>query len=267
MEVVGVVHLPRLPYTNTREDFDLDRVLEAVLRDVSVLERLGYDGVIVENYGDSPYPKRLRDPLALSTLAVIVREVVKSTSMRVGVNVLRNSGREAYAIAVATGARFIRVNALTETIVSDSGLIEPEAPRLRAIRRNYGGVEVYADVLVKHAGSLSLLAYSASGKSAEAFWDALREVVHDTVERGGADKVVLTGYRTGEAPEPGFVERVRGLTRAPLVLGSGATPENIGLYKKYVDGVIVGSYIKVGGRAGNPVDEERARAFIRAARG
>jgi Predicted TIM-barrel enzyme len=87
-------------------------------------------------------------------MAVIVREVVKNTGFKVGVNLLRNSGREAYSIAVAAGAKFIRVNALVETIVSDSGIIEPEAPKLRTIRFNYPGVEVYADILVKHSASL-----------------------------------------------------------------------------------------------------------------
>ena len=267
MEVIGVVHLPRLPYVNERVDFDLNALLERVLREVSILEGLGYDGVIIENYGDSPYPKRVRDPLALSVMAVVVREAVKSTRMRVGVNVLRNSGREAYAIAVATGARFIRVNALTETIVSDSGIIEPEAPRLRALRYNYKGVEVYADILVKHAGSLTLLAGSLPGKARGGETEVLREIVADAVERGGADKIVVTGYRTGEAPDPEFVRKIREVSPRPLILGSGATPENIGIYKKHVDGVIVGSFIRAGGRAGNPLDEDRARAFIRAARG
>ncbi|WP_440058949.1 BtpA/SgcQ family protein [Thermogladius sp. 4427co] len=266
MEVVGVIHLPRLPYSDTLVEFDLDRVVESVLREASILEELGYDSVIVENYGDAPYPKRVRDPLALSVIALIVREVVKNTSLRVGVNILRNSGREAYAVAVATGARFIRVNALTETIVSDSGVIEPEAPRLRAIRSNYRGVEVYADILVKHAGSLTLAIQALAGKVSGDPLALLPEIVRDAVERGGADKVVATGLRTGEAPDPVFVKRVRESSPVPVILGSGATPENIGLYKPYIDGVIVGSYIKRDGRAGNPVDPGRAEKFIKAVR-
>jgi len=134
-EIIAVIHLPRLPSISIYAD--LNSIIDYAVKEARLLEELGYSGVIVENYGDAPYYKRVRDPLTLCSMTSIVREVVRTTSLKVGVNLLRNSGREAYSVAVASGARFIRVNALVETVVSDSGVIEPEAPRLKPLRANY----------------------------------------------------------------------------------------------------------------------------------
>ncbi|MEM4718071.1 MAG: BtpA/SgcQ family protein, partial [Desulfurococcaceae archaeon] len=114
------MHLPRLPSINYKPEVDLDELIEQAVYESKVLDDLGYTGVIVENYGDYPYSKRVVDPLILSSMSIITREVVRNPGFKVGVNLLRNSGREAYAIAVTTKARFIRVNTLVDTILSDS---------------------------------------------------------------------------------------------------------------------------------------------------
>jgi len=267
LEVIGVLHLPPLPYVGLRPAQSLEEVIERAVSEARVLEEAGFTAVLVENFGDYPYRRRVRDPLALASMAVVAREVVRGTSLTVGVNVLRNSGLEAYSIAVAAGARFIRVNALSEVVVSDSGLLEPEAPRLRVVRANYPWVRVYADVLVKHGGSLSLVARRAAGElRSMAVDDVVREVVLDYVERGRADALVVTGGRTGEPPPLELLRAVRRYSPVPVVVGSGATPENVGELLRYSNGVIVGSYIRRDGRAGNPVDVERARRFVEAAR-
>lgn len=166
------------------------------------LWREEFTGVIVENFSDAPYRKRVRDPLALASIAVVVREVVKSVSIDVGVNILRNSGLEAYPVALAAGARFIRVNALAETVITDSGILEPEAPRLKSVRANYPGIRVYADVLVKHGRSLpyaaAVVESTATGVPPESY---VRNLVLDYIERASADALVVTGERTGEPPQ------------------------------------------------------------------
>lgn len=266
-EVIGVLHLPSLPYVGVRPSQSLDEVIERAISEARILEEAGFTAVLVENFGDYPYRKRVRDPLALASMTVVVREVVKGVSIGVGVNILRNSGLEAYSVAVATGARFIRVNALSEVVVSDSGLLEPEAPRLRVVRANYPWVKVYADVLVKHGGSLSLVAQRVTGElKSLTLDDVVRELVLDYAERDRADALVVTGGRTGEPPSLELLRTVRKHSPVPVIVGSGATPENVGELLKYSDGVIVGSYVRRGGRAGNPIDVERARKFVEAVR-
>jgi len=259
--LIGVIHLPRLPSTNYASEVKVEDILERATRESKLLEELGFSGVIVENFGDSPFLKRVKDPLTLATFTVITREVVKSVSIDVGVNLLRNSGLEAYSVALATGAKFIRVNSLTETLLTDSGIIEPEAPRLRNVRFNHPGIKVYADILCKHGASLSYLAYREHNLIRSSR-EAIKELVADAVERGGADALIVTGARTGEEPSVEFLSKVKSISPVPVIVGSGARPENLELLLKVSDGVIVGSFIKIDGKAGNPVDAERARRFI-----
>ena len=263
-ELIGVIHLPRLPATEYRVDYTVSQIADNAVREARILEDAGFDGVIVENYGDYPFHKRVRDPLTLATMAVVVREVVKSTSLKVGVNILRNSGKEAYAIAVATGARFIRVNGLVETLVSDSGLIGSEAPRLKSISINYPGIEIYADILCKHSGSLYFQALKAvaeafTGNGGNAGEEAVREIVLDAVNRGRASALVVTGPRTGEAPNPRLLGMAKKYSARPVLVGSGLNPENARVLMRIADGAIVGSYIREEGIAGRPIMPERAK--------
>ncbi|MCS7140470.1 MAG: tryptophan synthase subunit alpha [Candidatus Nezhaarchaeota archaeon] len=270
-QIIGVIHLPRLPSVSVKPEAPLEQIVEQATKEAEMLERLNYSGVLIENYGDAPYRKRVRDPLTLTSMSVIVREVVKSTRLKVGINLLRNSGREAYSMAAATGAKFVRINTLIETIVSDSGVIEPEAPRLKALRINYPGIEIYADILVKHALSLtaslgtietmsSLLSRSISKTPVE---DYLRALITDYIERGGANVLIVTGLRTGELPPLELVKLMKKYSTVPVLVGSGITPKNIREVLKWCDGVIVGSYIKKEGKAGNPLDPLRAEILIK----
>jgi predicted TIM-barrel enzyme len=52
----------------------------------------------------------------------------------------------------------------------------------------------------------------------------------------------------------------------PVLLNTGARAETIDRYFKYADGCIVGSSLKVDGYTWNPVDQERAKRFVDAAR-
>jgi len=252
---IAVIHLPPLPGSPGFRG-SVDELVEYAVRDAQRIEEAGFDAVIIENYGDAPFLKRVEDPAAIAAMSLAVREVVKLLSIPVGVNMLRNSAVEAYAIAYATGARFIRVNAFVETLVTDSGVVEPAAPYLARYRARYPGVAVFADVMCKHA-------YPLPGTQP----GYAEQVVLDAFERGGADAVIVTGSRTGRAPDPDLVKEVRRAAGArPVLLGSGATPENVGLYAPLVDGVIVGSYIKKRGVAGRETEHARARRFIEALR-
>ena len=59
----------------------------------------GFDAVMVENYLDVPfYPERVPAE-TVAALTVCVREVVQQIGLCVGVNVLRNDGESAVAVA------------------------------------------------------------------------------------------------------------------------------------------------------------------------
>src|SRR6185369_9707403 len=84
----------------------------------------------------------------------------------------------------------------------------------------------------------------------------------DTLERGLADALIISGTGTGVATDLADVERVRAACpRARILLGSGVSVENVHDYLRFADGAIVGSSLKAGGRLANPVDWKRVAAL------
>ena len=72
---------------------------------------------------------------------------------------------------------------------------------------------------------------------------------------------------TGDAPDMEKIRAAKTLAKdSPVLIGSGATEENVKLFLSVADGVIVGSSIKENGRIEEPVDVERVRRFVKAAR-
>ena len=216
----------------------------------------GATAVLVENFGDHPFFPRQVPPETIAAMARIATAVVQAAPVPVGINVLRNDGAAALAVAVASGARFIRVNVLSGAMVTDQGLIQGDAARLLRQRRLLAadgatdGVAVLADVLVKHASPLAPL--------------PMHMAVRDTIERGGADGVIVSGYSTGTPVEPEILHQARhGAQGAPVLVGSGFGPATVDHLGPLCDGVIVASALKQDGRLCNPVDARRVAQLRR----
>ena len=148
----------------------------------------------------------------------------------------------------------MRVNVHTGAMLTDQGLIEGDAYHtLRYRDRVCPGAEIFADVHVKHAVPLG-------------DW-SIEDSAHDTVERGLADALIVSGVGTGQAADIADVERVRtACPGAKLLLGSGVTLGNVRDYLRLADGVIVGSSLKRDGKLANPVDAKRVAAMVKAMR-
>lgn len=251
--LIGMVHLAPLPGA-PRWGGSLDAVLERALADARVLEAAGLDGVVVENYCDVPFYPESVPAETVAAMSVCVREVVKAISVPVGVNLLRNDGPGAMAIAAVTGARFVRINVHTGVAAADQGILTGRAYETVRLRQRLGAeVAIFADVWVKHATPFP---------GAE-----LEQAAEDAFHRGLADALIVTGSGTGKATDLSRVERVKQVVpEAPVFIGSGLTSASGANALSIADGAIVGSSICRGGVAGAGIDAERARELIRTCR-
>jgi membrane complex biogenesis BtpA family protein len=248
-----MVHLPPLP-GSPRWAGSMATVLQRARSDARTLDEGEVDAVLVENYGDAPFAE-LVGPDAVAGLTAAVMEVRQVTSRPIGVNVLRNDAVAALAVAAATGASFIRVNIHTGGMYTDQGWIEGRAAETLRLRQRWApDVAILADVMVKHASPPPGL--------------DLRRAAADAWDRGLADALVVSGTATGVPTAVGDVGVVREAVPAAVVLvGSGVTTESVRSALKAGHGVIVGSALEEGGKAGRPVDPERVRRLMAAARG
>jgi membrane complex biogenesis BtpA family protein len=248
-----MLHLLPLPgspgYTG-----NLEAIRSRLLSDAEALTRGGVHGLMLENLGDAPfYPRRVPAEVVahMSALAIAVRE---RFDLPMGINVLRNDGLSAVAVAQACGAEFIRVNVLCGARLTDQGLIEGIAHDLLRFRARLGAgrVRIFADVNVKHSAPV--------GPSRP-----IAEEVADTIERGRADALIASGPGTGRQTDLSELRQIKAAAgTAPVLVGSGVRPETISEYLSVADGFIVGSALKHNGAADNPVDPARVQALMAA---
>jgi hypothetical protein len=242
---VGMVHVAALPGSPAYGG-SLDDCVKQAVRDARTLEAGGVDAVMVENYFDVPFRPQRVEPHTIAALTRVCLAVREAVSCPIGVNVLRNDSFAALGIALAAGGSFIRVNVHTGVMVTDQGLITGRADELLRLRRALDAehVQIWADVLVKHAGPLTEI--------------SIEDAVDDLVHRGLAEAVIVSGTGTGRATPVETVRRAAGSTSGrPLYVGSGVTAENVSEHLPPAAGVIVGSWLKQGGDVSKPVDQER----------
>ena len=248
--LIGMIHLEPLPGAPGYGG-SMDTILDRARVDARAIAAAGFEGIMVENFGDAPF---FTDDAPKVTIAAMSRAVseVAAIGLPTGVNVLRNDGLGALAVAAATGAQFIRINVLSGTMYTDQGPIVGSAALVARARRELcPDVAIMADVFVKHATPPAGL--------------TLIDATNDLVERGGADAVIVSGAGTGAATSLDDLKTVADRSDLPVYVGSGANAATIRDILAIGDGAIVGSDTKIDGIATNPVDPERAAAVIQAA--
>ncbi len=248
--VIGMLHLPPLPGSPGYQG-DPGSLLAHVLRDAIALRDGGVHGLMLENFGDVPFFTDSVPTHTVTHMTAIAKGVRDEIDLPLGINVLRNDGISALAIAHAVGADYIRVNVLSGACLTDQGVITGRAAELMRYRQQIGAdhIRVLADVRVKHAAPLADR--------------PLGEEVDELVQRAAAEGVIVSGVGTGHPTDPQLVRQVKqSAPDTPVFIGSGATPDTLADLMPHADGFIVGSYFKESGQLDRPVDPGRVRAFL-----
>jgi membrane complex biogenesis BtpA family protein len=252
--VIAMAHLPPLPGTPLYDERGgVPAIVDAVRADLEILLGAGVDGVMFCNEGDRPYALRA-GPEGVAALARVVTELAPR-DRPFGVDFLWDA-RAALAVAVATGASFIR-EVTTGVYESDMGLWNTDAAGLLRERRRLGADQVR--VLMNVTPELA----SPLGRR------GVGEVARSAVVSSLADAVLVSGPLQGAEPSLDSVREAKEAVAGavPVLLNTGAKSTKVGEYLAVADGVIVGSDLKVDGHTWNPVDRERVERFLAAARG
>ncbi|MBW2457638.1 MAG: BtpA/SgcQ family protein [Deltaproteobacteria bacterium] len=249
--LIGVIHLAPLP-GSPRFGGSLAEVADAAAADAAVLADTGFDGMIVENLGDLPLSP---DPVEPPTVAAMTRCALaakqQAPDLVMGINVLRNDAEAALAIALAAEARMVRINVHTGARLTDQGIIQGQAHATLRRRRTLGleQVALLCDVAVKHSTALAPR--------------PIDQEAIETVQRGLADAVLVTGAGTGLPTRSADLAAVRNAVQVPVLVASGVTAESVDQISA-AHGVIVGSCLRRSGKAGDRIDVEAAARFAAA---
>ncbi len=249
--IIAMAHLPALPGTpRYDEEGGIDAVLESVRRDVELLVAGGVDGILYCNEDDRPYSFRVGDEIVAAMTRVVTE--CQPASLPFGVDLMWD-GRASMAVAAATGAAFIR-EVVTGTYESDMGLWSPDAAELLRYRRAIGAtdVRVFMNITPEFASPLGTRPVADRARSA--------------VVSSLADALLIAGPMAGAEPDIAWLEDAKAAVgeAVPVLLNTGARPDNIGRFLRTADGAIVGSTLKVDGYTWNPVDPSRVQHFMEA---
>src|SRR5437867_8520713 len=150
--LIGVIHVGALPGSPSSR-LGVEALAESAVREARMLRDAGFHGLIIESMHDRPYLRGTAGTETVAAMAVIAREVRHESRLPLGVQILAAANREALAVAMASGAAFIRAEAFVFAHVADEGLLEAGAGELLRYRRAIGaeGVRVFADIKKKHS--------------------------------------------------------------------------------------------------------------------
>jgi membrane complex biogenesis BtpA family protein len=249
---IGMLHLPPLA-GSPRHELPLAAIRDHALRDADSLLSGGVHGLMLENFGDAPFFPGSVPAATIAQMTWLLGELKRVASVPCGINVLRNDGVAALAVAAAAGGEFIRVNVLSGARVTDQGVIQGIAHELLRERKRLQAesIQIWADVNVKHSAPIAPR--------------PLTDEVADLVHRAHADAIIVTGPSTGAAVEDNELDHSLAAAEGkPVIVGSGVTAATIASFRGRAAAVIVGSALKHGNRVTNPVDLKRVKELMRA---
>lgn len=249
--MIAVLPLPGAP----RYRGDDKTIVRQALSDLERYLDAGVDAIVLENSHDLPYVKPPLPAAAVRLMTRIAREVRRRFAGPMGIQMLEAANECALKIAHAADLDFLRVEGYVFAHVGGAGLIEGCAGNLLRRRQVLGceHLKIFGDVKKKHC------AHALTGDL-----DIVDEVKQ--AEFFHVDGVIVTGPRTGEAPDAAKLRRVKKAAHVPVLIGSGLTPTNIARYYPLADGFIVGSTFRENGGFLGKLERRRLNEFMAAFR-
>jgi membrane complex biogenesis BtpA family protein len=252
--VIAMVHLDALPGTVLYDDKGgIEAIVRGARADIEALQSAGVDAIMFGNENDRPYQLDV-DVASTATMAYVIGRLRESVNVPFGVNVLWDPV-STMALATATGGSFVR-EIFTGLYGSDMGLWQGRAAEALRYARALGRADLFV--------CANISAEFASSLDSRSLGDRARSAVFSSL----VDAVLVSGPITGEqAPLEHMKDVKRAVPDVPVFANTGVTHESVGEILDVVDGVIVGTALKKDGVTWNPVDQDRARRFMKAAHG
>src|SRR4051812_3812960 len=101
--LIGVIHLPPLAGAPRAGAMSPSEALQQAgllaVKEAKALAELGFEALIIENFGDVPFYRDRVPPETVASMAIIAAAVRECVNIPVGINILRNDAASAIAVA------------------------------------------------------------------------------------------------------------------------------------------------------------------------
>jgi len=246
--LIGMIHVEALPGSPLAK-LGMQEIIEIAIKEARIYAESGFHAIMIENMHDRPYLPSPADPMTTTAMTMVGQAIKQRVDLPLGVQILAGANREAFAVAQAIGASFVRVEAFVFAHVTYGGLKQSCAAELLRYRKAIGAedIRLFADIKKKHAAHALTADVDITQEAREA-------------ARFMADGVIVSGRETGVATDCEEVVAVAQAVDLPVLVGSGITLENIHQYTA-ADALIVGSSLKQQGLWSEPLEESRVIAL------
>jgi len=254
--VIAMMHLLPLPGRPLYDDNGgMRAVVDALRRDLDILQEGGVDGLLFCNEGDRPYPLQT-DRAPIAAMAATIGELRPHIPLPYGVDLLWDP-MAALAVAKAVRASFVR-EVFTGVYDSDMGLWRPDAAAALDYRHHIHAddVRLFFNIEPEFARPVAARPIGA--------------LAHSVVVSSLADAILISGPMAGAAADLDHIRQAKAaVPMTPVLANTGVRIETVRATLAVADGVIIGTGLKRDGYTWNPVDPDRVRRFmdeVRAAR-
>jgi uncharacterized protein len=247
--VIAMMHLlplPGRPLYDSRGG--MAAVVEALRRDLDILQESGVDGLLFCNEGDRPYPLHT-DRAPIAAMAAAIGELRPHIRVPYGVDLLWDP-MAALAVAQAVRASFVR-EVFTGVYDSDMGLWQPDAAAALDYRHHLGAADVrlFFNIEPEFARPVAQRSIGALARS--------------VVVSSLADAILISGAMAGAEADLNHISEAKSaVPSTPVLANTGVRIETVRVTLAVADGVIVGTGLKRDGYTWNPVDPERVQRFM-----
>jgi predicted TIM-barrel enzyme len=224
--VIVALHLPEL--RRGKKSIPMSWLEDYVLQNTALFYECGVPAVILQeetlNNSDA-YPE------SVAVLSVLGSKVHQQfPDLQLGIIMQAHDGVSPIAVAHACGASFVRLKVFIGAMLKSEGIQQGLGIAARDYRSmiDREDIKILADVHDRTGFPMA---------------DIPIEMASEWAVRTGADSLILTGFTHEESLQYLSSVRKSGIT-VPLILGGGATEENVSEVLKYADGVIVSSALK-----------------------
>jgi membrane complex biogenesis BtpA family protein len=247
--VIAMMHLLPLPgrplYDNRG---GMAAVVDALHRDLDILQEGGVDGLLFCNEGDRPYPLHT-DRAPVAAMAAAIGELRPYIRLPYGVDLLWDP-MAALAVARAVRASFVR-EVFTGVYDSDMGLWQPDAATALDYRHHIDAddVRLFFNIEPEFARPVAQRPIGV--------------LAHSVVVSSLADAILISGAMAGAEVDLSHIRAAKSaVPTTPVLANTGVRIETVRATLAVADGVIVGTGLKRDGYTWNPVDPERVQRFI-----
>lgn len=246
--MIAVLPLPGSPMYGG----DDRKIIKQAISDLKHYEKAGVDSVLLENDHDLPYIKPPLPSESILLMTRVAKEVRKRFNNPIGIQMLEAANVTSLEIAAKADLDYIRAEGYVFAHVGGSGIVEGSGGKILRRRKELGveHIKVFGDVKKKHCSH-----------SLTSDLDITDEIIQ--AEFFLVDGIVVTSKLTGVEPNKRDLVKAKKVTKLPIIIGSGMSPNNIKSYLPLADGFIVGTTFRKGNQFLGELEPDRLNKFMK----